>query len=163
MYPKEFRHTQHSLLQKWLVSAHFSGHCQTCIPELMEETRQYCYNFLHGFWYTGLMTAWKNWPKLCIFIIKCCVCRTFFRYIYWSEHNGDVSPKDNISNWLEYLQRVEEDRIGRNMLEAHRSTEGVLGDLEWYARKISMLSVTRTATTIITFVVVVVVVVVVYW
>ena len=31
MYPYEFRHALHSLLQRWLVSAHFSGNHQTCV------------------------------------------------------------------------------------------------------------------------------------
>ena len=40
-------------------------------------------------------------------------------------HLKITSPVD-----LEYLQRAEEDRIQSNMLEAHWSTEGALGDLE---------------------------------
>jgi len=47
MYPYVFRHAQHSLLQRGLVS----GHHQT-------------YSFFHGFWYIGPMTARNNGPKL---------------------------------------------------------------------------------------------------
>jgi hypothetical protein len=40
MYPKEFRQTHHSLLQRQLVLADFSGHHQTRTPEPMKETIQ---------------------------------------------------------------------------------------------------------------------------
>ena len=36
-YPKQFNYAQHGLLQRWLVSARFSGLRQICVPEAAKE------------------------------------------------------------------------------------------------------------------------------
>ena len=47
MYLKEFRHAQSNLLQRWLVSAHFSVYHQTCIPQPMKETTHFFFYKLY--------------------------------------------------------------------------------------------------------------------
>jgi hypothetical protein len=71
MDPKVFHYAQHSLLKRWPVSAHLSGHHQTCIPEPKRETKKKSINYIGDHFRSNFgsssdlhtRTQQRNWKK----------------------------------------------------------------------------------------------------